>query len=73
MIQAFAKVMPATLKKKFEAEKERVIGEAVEYAFANCGTKPGEILTEEQVKKLSRLVSGEEAQSICSAQPDAAS
>lgn len=54
--EAFAKVMPAAIKKKFEAERDRVTREAVEYAFANCGAKPGEMLTEEHVKRLSRLV-----------------
>lgn len=53
--EAFAKVMPAAIKKKFEAERDRVTREAVEYAFANCGAKPGEMLTEEHLKKLSRL------------------
>jgi HNH endonuclease len=54
--EAFAKVMPAAIKKQFEAERDRVTREATEYAFANCGAKPGEMLTEEHVKKLSRLV-----------------
>ena len=54
--EAFAKVMPAAIKRKFEAERDRVVGEAAEYAFANCGAKPGEMLTEEHVTKLSRLV-----------------
>jgi hypothetical protein len=54
--EAFAKVMPAAIKKKFEAEKNRVTREATEYAFANCGAKPGEMLTEEHVKNLSRLM-----------------
>lgn len=54
--EAFAKVMPAALKKRFEAHRDRVVSEAVEYAFANCGAKPGEILTEEQVRRLSMLV-----------------
>jgi HNH endonuclease len=54
--EAFAKVMPAALKKKFEVERDRVTKEAAEYAFANCGANPGAILTEEQVKKLPGLV-----------------
>jgi len=54
--EAFAKVMPAAIKKQFEAERERVTTEAVEYAFANCGANPGEMLTKEHVKKLSRLM-----------------
>jgi len=54
--EAFANVMPAAIKKKFEAERDRVTKEAAEYAFANCGVAPGEALTEEQVKKLSKLL-----------------
>lgn len=53
---AFEKVLPAALMRQFEVEKERVIKEATEYAFANCGAHPGDILTEEQIKKLSYLV-----------------
>jgi len=48
-------VVPTALKRKFEAEKNRVIHDAVQYAFANCGAKEGEILTAEQVKRLSGL------------------
>lgn len=54
--EAFAKVMPAAIKRQFEAERERVTREAAEYAFANCGAKPGERLTKEQVQRLSRLM-----------------
>ncbi|MEN9862904.1 MAG: hypothetical protein RLZZ601_668 [Pseudomonadota bacterium] len=53
---AFHAVMPAALKKKDDFERERVIAEATEYAFKNCGAKYGEILTESQVKKLSSLL-----------------
>jgi hypothetical protein len=55
--EAFAKVVPGALKRQFESERDRVIKEAVEYAFANCGAKPGELLTEEQKKKLPSLIS----------------
>jgi hypothetical protein len=54
--EAVAKVMPAALKKRFEAEQDRVFKEATEYAVANCGAKPGDMLTEEHVKKLSHLM-----------------
>lgn len=53
---AFANVMPAAIKKKFEANRNRVTKDAVEYAFANCGARPGEMLTEEHVTKLSKLM-----------------
>lgn len=52
----FHAVIPAALKKKSDAERERVIADSVEYAFKNCGAKYGEILTEDQVKKLSSLM-----------------
>jgi hypothetical protein len=53
--EAFAKVMPAALERQFEDEKTRAIREATEYAFANCGAKPGEMLTDQQRTKLFRL------------------
>jgi hypothetical protein len=54
--KAFANVMPPAIKQKFEAERDRVINEAAQFAFANCGAKPGEILTEDHIRNLSRLV-----------------
>lgn len=53
--QAYEKVILAGLKKSFELEKARVIKEAVEYAFKNCGAKEGELLTEEHFHKLAKL------------------
>ena len=53
--QAFSGVLPTGLKKHFEAEQQRVVHDAVQYAFANCGAKEGEILTEEHIRKLSGL------------------
>jgi hypothetical protein len=54
--KAFNAVMPAALKRKSQAEKDRAIEEAIEYAFKNCGAEPGGILTQEQVRKVSLLV-----------------
>jgi hypothetical protein len=54
--RVFAEVVPTGLKRNFEAEKNRVIHEAVEYAFANCGAKRDETLTLEQINRLSGLV-----------------
>ncbi|MFZ0608925.1 MAG: HNH endonuclease [Xanthobacteraceae bacterium] len=54
--RAFAEVAPIGLARKFETEKNRVIREAVHYAFAHCGAREGEMLTPEQVQKLSGLV-----------------
>jgi len=53
---AYGNVMPEAIKMKFEAEKERVLTEAIEYAFAYCGAQPGETLSEEHIKKLSSLM-----------------
>lgn len=53
----FAPVLDAMIKRQFEREKNRVIKDAVDYAFRNCGAKLGEILTEEQLRKMSALVS----------------
>lgn len=52
---ALEQVVPLGLSASFEKEKTRVINKAVKYAFANCGAKEGEILTEEQKNKLSGL------------------
>jgi len=52
---AFGAVMQGTVKRNFEAETERVLTEAVKYAFANSGATPGENLTEEQTQKVWRL------------------
>jgi hypothetical protein len=54
--QAFAKVMPGAMKRQFEAERDRITKEATEYALANCGAKPGEMLAEGHVRKLSSLI-----------------
>ena len=54
--KVYAQVIPTGLEWQFEREKERVIADAVQYAFANCGAAEGEILTEQQVKKLAGLM-----------------
>lgn len=56
--EALIKVIPIALRDRFTKEKERVIAEAVEYAFKNCGAVEGEILTDEHVRAISRLVMG---------------
>lgn len=53
---AFGKVIPTGLKASFEKEKERVLSEAVSYAFENCGAKKGEMLTPEHRNKLTGLI-----------------
>ncbi|MGO9985691.1 MAG: HNH endonuclease [Rhodomicrobium sp.] len=54
--EIFDKLMPSVMERQFEREKDRAIKEAVRHAFANCGAQLGEILTEEQKKKLPGLV-----------------
>jgi hypothetical protein len=54
--RVFTEVVPTGLKRNFQAERNRVIHEAVEYAFANCGAKRDETLTPEQINRLSGLV-----------------
>ena len=55
MQRAFAEVMPTALQRNFERELARVTKRAAEYAFANCGAKPGDELTPEQKAKLGAL------------------
>ena len=55
MQRAFAEVVPTGLKLGFEREKARAIKDATKYAFENCGAKPGDVLTEEQTRKLAAL------------------
>jgi hypothetical protein len=49
-------IFEAALALQHAAEQKRGIRSATEYAFANCGAKPGEMLTEEQTRKLISLV-----------------
>lgn len=53
---AFGKVIPAGMKASFEKEKDRVLNNAVKYAFENCGAKEGEMLMPEHVNKLTGLM-----------------
>jgi hypothetical protein len=55
MQRAFAEVVPTALKRNFDREVAHVTRRAAEYAFANCGAKPGDVLTPEQAKKLAEL------------------
>lgn len=56
MAEAASRVIPVGLKNDFEREKNAAIKRAVEYAFANCGARKGELLTEEQKLKLPKLL-----------------
>ena len=56
MEKAFREVVEIAIRRQFEREQQRMIADAVEYAFANCGAKKGDQLTEEQTAKLGRLL-----------------
>tara|TARA_R110002094_G_scaffold144418_1_gene134130 strand:+ start:196 stop:1215 length:1020 start_codon:yes stop_codon:yes gene_type:complete len=54
--QAMGAVIGPTLEIQHKEERKRVIEEAVRYAFANCGAKAGEAITEEQHNRLVGLL-----------------
>ncbi|MGM0784022.1 MAG: hypothetical protein ACQEUM_07905 [Pseudomonadota bacterium] len=54
--QAMGAVIGPTLEVQHKEERERVLEEAVRYAFANCGAKEGETITEEQHNRLVGLL-----------------
>lgn len=53
---AISKVVSLGQKRSYELEKERVITDAVGYAFRNCGASEGSALTEDQLNRLSGLI-----------------
>ena len=53
---AFEKIVSKGQQVAFEKEKNRVIDNAIEYAFSNCGAKEGESLTPKHVDELARLI-----------------
>jgi hypothetical protein len=55
MAEAASSVIPIGMKSHFERERDAVTKRAVEYAFARCGAKEGEMLTEEQMRKVWQL------------------
>jgi hypothetical protein len=55
MAEAAGRVIPIGIKSDFERERDAVTKRAVEYAFAHCGAKQGEMLTEEHMRKVSQL------------------
>jgi hypothetical protein len=57
MAEAADSVISIGMKNAFERERKAAIKRAVEYAFAHCGAKEGEMLTDEQKLRLARLVS----------------
>jgi hypothetical protein len=53
--RAFAEVVPPALKRNFDRAVAHEAQRAAQYAFENCGAKPGDTLTQEQAKKLAAL------------------
>jgi hypothetical protein len=53
--RTFADVVPAALKRNFDRAVAHEAQRATQYAFENCGAKPGDMLTPEQMKKLAEL------------------
>jgi len=53
---AFDKVIPTGIAASFEKEKGRIINQAVQYAFSNCGAKEGEMLMHEHIERLPGLM-----------------
>jgi len=49
-------VLPTAIRRQAELDRDEAIANAVEYAFANCGAKEGDVLTDEQSAMLSGLV-----------------
>jgi len=56
MLAAMEEVMRIGYTASMERQKTRVFEEAIAYGFANCGAKYGELLTEEQTRKLWLLI-----------------
>ena len=54
--EAIAELIQFYQIRAYEREKIKVIEQAVEYAFENCGAKIGETLSEEQLNLLSGLI-----------------
>jgi hypothetical protein len=56
MAAAAYRVIPIGMKNAFERERDAATERAVKYAWAHCGAKEGEMLTEEHIRKVSQLV-----------------
>ena len=53
--KALEKIIPIGLSAAYRKERDRVVDQAVEYAFKNCGAKEGEILSPAHINKISCL------------------
>jgi hypothetical protein len=56
IVAGFEGVMRLSQTRGFEREKDRVIANAIEYAFNNCGAQPGEAMTAQHASTISALV-----------------
>jgi len=56
VVEAFKPVLDEAVRSKAQDEQERVVSQAVAFAFANCGAKEGEIITPDQGALLSGLL-----------------
>lgn len=56
IVKAFDKVIPVGMELRYKNERNRVTEEAVQYAFRNCGTEEGQIMTDEQKKRCAKLL-----------------
>ncbi len=52
----FNDVFIPRMEQSLNAEQEKVVSQAVDYAFKNCGAEDGEILNEEHIKILPKLI-----------------
>lgn len=53
---ALNRVLPVALKRTSDQERYRVISEAVDYAFKQCGAVEGKLLTEDHINRLTGLM-----------------
>lgn len=56
IVKAFDKVIPIGMERRYQSEKNRIIEEAVQYAFKNCGAEEGQKMTEQQKQKCMELL-----------------
>ena len=56
VVDIFNKLIPIGMAASAEKEKNRVLNQAVEYAYANCGAEAGRELTQEQKRRLPSLM-----------------
>lgn len=54
--KGFAQIMPIIQAKRAKDRIDSILDVSIEYAFANCGAKKDELLTEEQLRKLQILL-----------------